>query len=181
MIPRRNWVWDEVLDYLHKLLWHHYHLNPLSFSKPDALATLRIIPRIFINVQPPKCPDFQFGTQKRMPYINKGEHKHIRKFITLGESFSVDLIESMLPVFLTQFKGKHTKWWYKVAAIFVDHFSKYVHVDLLSDFSVNSVVLVCNYFEDLSRYMGDLVQHYHYDNDTFSDRAFIDRCKSTKM
>ena len=41
--------------------------------------------------------------------------------------------------------------------IFVDHFSQYIHVEIWSDFSDDSVDHACNAFEYLSRYMGDSV------------------------
>ena len=42
-------------------------------------------------------------------------------------------------------------------------------MELLSDFSGDSLVQDFNYFEGISRDMGDSVQHYHCENVTFAD------------
>ena len=81
---------------------------------------------------------------------------------------------------LAQLKGKNTNRQYKVAAIFVDIFSQWVHVELLSYLSCDLVVQACNAFEALSRGMGDSVQHYHCDNGKFSDNAFKNNWKAKK-
>ena len=61
------------------------------------------------------------------------------------------------------------------------HFSIYVHVDLLSYFSGDSVVQECNNIEALSRDMGDSVQHYHCNNGTSAEDEFNNHCKASTI
>ena len=70
----------------------------------------------------------------------------LRRATVPGEIVSVDMMESRLPGFIAQLKGTLTTARYMGAVVFVDHFSKYVHVELIRDFSSKSTVDACAAF-----------------------------------
>ena len=89
-----------------------------------------------------------------------------------GEIISFDMMESRLPGFIAQLKGKLTTTRYVGAVVFVDYFSKYVHVKLIRDFSSKSTVDACAAFEAKAADMGVTIKHYHCDNGRFVHNAF---------
>ena len=130
-----------------ELLQYHYRLNHCSFRKLKIMAKLRLIPHHLANVNPPICPACKFGKHTRKAWRTKAQPSTLRRATVPGEIVSVDMMESRLPGFIAQLKGTLTTARYMGAVVFVDHFSKYVHVELIRDFSSKSTVDACAAFE----------------------------------
>jgi len=58
------------------------------------------------------------------------------------------------------------------AVVFVDHFLKYVHVELIRDFSSKFNVDACAAVEAKAVDIGATIKHYHCDNGRFVHNAF---------
>ena len=77
--------------------------------------------------------------------------------------------------FIAQLKGRLTKYRYKYATVFVDHFSDLSYVHLQRSITSEETVQAKMAFEAYSRSMGVKVMHYHADNGRFADNLFLDR------
>ncbi|GFH44538.1 hypothetical protein CTEN210_01012 [Chaetoceros tenuissimus] len=161
-----------------ELLQYHYRLNHCSFKKLHLMAKLRPIPHRLAEVKEPVCPACKFGRHTRKAWRTKAKPRPIRKATAPGQVVSVDMMESRLPGFIAQLKGKLTKSTYKGAVVFVDHFSKYVHVELIRDFTSKSTVEACEAFEAKAADMGVNIKHYHCDNGRFVDHGFRNHCQN---
>jgi hypothetical protein len=90
-----------------------------------------------------------------------------------GECISVDQLESPLPGFVAQLKGKLTRKRYKAATIFVDHKSRLSYVHLQESLTSKETVEAKHAFEAYARTFGIHIRHYHADNGRFADNAFL--------
>jgi hypothetical protein len=115
-----------------EMLRWHYILGHLSFRRIKIMAELGILPKKLAQVTPPKCAGCLFGTTTNKPWRNKGNKpKGVGHLATApGQMVSVDQLESSAAVFISQLKGRLTRRRYKVATLFVEHFSRtsYVHL-----------------------------------------------------
>lgn len=159
-----------------ELLQYHYCLNHCSFRKLQIMAKLRLIPSHLANVHQPVCPACKFGKHTRTPWRTKAKPHTLKKATAPGEVVSVDMMESRMQGFIAQLKGKLTTARYVGAVVFVDHFSKYCHVELIRDFTSASTVAACQAFEAKAQDMGVQIKHYHCDNGRFVDNAFKNHC-----
>ena len=114
------------------LSWH-IKLGHAPFRNIRWASQLGILPPKLAKCRNVICPACLYGKQKRRPWRTKGvaggQHK-IKKATRPGECVSVDQLQSETPGLLPQTSGKLTTSRFKVATIFVDHYSAldYVHV-----------------------------------------------------
>jgi hypothetical protein len=103
---------------------------------------------------------------------NKG---NLRIVQAPGECVSVDQLESQLPGFVAQLKGKLTRKRYKAAtAVFVDHKSRLSYVHLQESLTSKETVEAKHAFKALARSFGIRILHYHgADNGHFADNLFL--------
>jgi hypothetical protein len=101
---------------------------------------------------------------------NKGR---LRTVQVPGECISVDQLESPLPGFVAQLKGKLTRKRYKAATVFVDHKSRLSYVHLQEGLTSKETVEAKHAFEAYARVFGINIRHYHADNGRFADNAFL--------
>ena len=83
-------------------------------------------PKHFLTTKLPVCKACIYGKMTRQPWRVKGQTSNINNFRRAkspGETVSVDQLESPEPGFIAQLKGKLTTQCYKVATVFVDHYS----------------------------------------------------------
>ena len=113
------------------LRWHH-RLGHISPKKIRLMARMGILPKCLATCQVPLCTSCLFGKATKRPWrgktpINKMEKETITH---PGQCVSVDQLESSTPGLIAQMRGIPTKARYKVATVFVDHFSglSYVHL-----------------------------------------------------
>ena len=114
------------------LKWHH-RLGHASPRKIQMLAKMGILPKRLVNCRVPLCTACLFGKATRRPWRSKTPNnadETSRTVMAPGDCVSIDQLESPTPGLIAQLKGIPTKQRYKVATVFVDHFSRlsYVHL-----------------------------------------------------
>ncbi len=78
-------------------------------------------------------------------------------------------------------KGKLTKKRYRCATIFVDHYIRLCFVHLqINNSSIETVAAKCA-FESFAAKNGIKIQHYHCNNERFSDNAFKQACHEQRQ
>lgn len=111
------------LDDCSELLQWHYQLGNLPFANLRLMAARGEIPKRLANCRIPKCKSCLYGRATKRPWRTKGQTSKIETVATPWECVSVDQLESPVAGFVGQNKGYLFHKWYKVATIFVDHFS----------------------------------------------------------
>jgi hypothetical protein len=91
-----------------------------------------------------------------------------------GQCVSVDQLESPVPGFVGQNKGSFFRKRYKVATIFVDHFSRLSYVYLQESTTGAETLLAKRAFEAYAASFGVVIKNYHADNGRFAERLFLE-------
>ena len=162
------------------LKWHH-RLGHLSPKKMQLMATQGIIPKKFANCPVPLCTACLFGKATRRPWRTKPS-KDAHESITItapGQCVSVDQLESPTLGLILQLKGIPTKARYKVATVFVDHFSKLSFVHLQRSTSADETIIAKQRFERFASTYGIVIKNYHADNGRFADNKFRESIDQT--
>ena len=160
-----------------ELMRWHYRLGHLSFVKLKALAILGEIPKRLAAVAPPLCAGCAFGTMTKVPWRSKGATSAIFIATKPGQCVSVDHMESTQVGFFAQLKGILTRRRYRAATVFVDHFSGYKYIHLMSNLSSEETIAAKVAFERHASELGVSILHYHADNGRFQDNAFRAACE----
>ncbi len=150
----------------------HYRLGHLLFPKLKALATIVEIPKHLANVLPPVCSGCDFGAMTRVPWKNRETTRTVFKATKPGQCVSVDQMIFTQVGFYAQLKGRLTKQRYRGATVFVDHFSGYKYIHLMTHLSSEETVAAKCAFEQHASELGVAILHYHADNGRFCDNAF---------
>lgn len=165
-----------------EMLRWHYRLGHASFKLIKLLSILKVIPTSFDNTKTPKCAGCLYGSMTKRPWRTKprkGQQKsEIYPVTRPGQVVSVDQFESSTPGFLPQLKGRLTRMRYKVATVFVDHYSRLSYIHLQRSFSSNETQEAKQAFEAFARRCNVRIEHYHADNGRFADNAFINDVQS---
>ena len=107
-----------------KELWGwHLKLNHLSFAKIKLMATQSKLPKRLIAVDVPFCPACAYNKATRKPWRYKNGNNKIKESTRPGKCMSIDTFESSTTGFVAQLKGSLTNRRYKVATVFIDHYS----------------------------------------------------------
>lgn len=156
-----------------RLLIIHEKLGHISFSILKLLAKCSIISRNLEKVPPPMCPGCAYRKAHRKRWRDKGTKslRHLRKANQAGEVVSVDQLISTVPGFVPIHRGKPTLKQYVGATVFVDHFTDFAYVHLMTELNAESTVKAKQAFERLSRSYNIKVRHYHADNGLFDTKA----------
>jgi hypothetical protein len=89
----------------------------------------------------------------------------------------VDQLESPVAGFIGQNKGYFFRKRYKVATIFVDHFSRFSYV-YLQESTKGAQTLAAKWsFKAYASTHGVKIRHYHADNGRFTEKLFLNHCK----
>lgn len=157
-----------------ELLRWHQRLSHLSFKRIKLLALLGILPRRLATTKSPKCLACIYGSMTRKPWRTKGNVSRIKPNVVSepGACISVDQMESSIPGFIAQLKGRLTRSRYRVATIFVDHASRMGYIHLQKDLTSASTLEAKLQFEAFARKCGVTIKHYHCDNGRFADNVF---------
>ena len=93
---------------------------------------------------------------------------------------SVDQLESSTPGLIAQVKGWITKKRYRVATIFVDHYSglSYVHLQKSTNAETLEAKLA---FELHARHQGVTVHQYQVDNGRFAESVFLAHTRQSQQ
>ena len=162
-----------------ELLRWHYRLGHLSFNKILLLCKQGILPRSLASVQKPKCSACLMGAMHRKPWRTKAQPSKLQQTTAPGMCVSVDQLESDVPGFIGQMKGRLTRSRYKAATIFIDHFSDLGYVHLQTALTSKETLEAKKAFEAYARAHGVTIQHYHADNGRFADNLFINDVKAS--
>ena len=113
----------------------HYRLGHLSLPKLKILAKIGKISKRLVNIHPPVCAECAFGAMTKVPWRGKETAKQVFIATNPSQCVSVDQMISTQVGFFAQLKEKLTKKHYRVATIFVDHFSGYKFAHLMTSLS----------------------------------------------
>lgn len=91
-----------------------------------------------------------------------------------GEWVSLDQLILKLPGLITQTTGRLTTGCFKVATIFVNHYSDLDYVHIQESTSVADTLEAKYNFEEFANEQGVKVLHYHADNGIFAANGFRD-------
>ena len=156
------------------LRWHH-RLGHASPKKIQALARMRILPGRLASCQVPICTGCMYGKATRRPWRTKSPNNGVGTARTItrpGDCVSIDQLESATPGLIAQLKGKPTVKRYRVATVFVDHYSRVSYAHLQVSTSAEETVLAKEAFERFASGHGVQIRHYHADNGRFAENLF---------
>lgn len=174
IIPPDDPAIRSVQNKQHRLSVLHERYGHLSFPKLQLMARSGLIPRELANVEPPTCPGCAYGKAHRKPWRTKGaRNRHPIKPATYpGQTVSVDQLISPTPGFVPTHRGKPTTTRYIGATVFVDHFTDFTYVHLMSEMNAEATVDAKRAFERVCAKHGVVVRHYHADNGLFDTQKF---------
>jgi Reverse transcriptase (RNA-dependent DNA polymerase)/GAG-pre-integrase domain len=152
------------------LLWHQ-KLSHVSMARLQRMATYGDLPKYLATCKIPLCQSCLYGKQTKTPWRTKSPKKQLKltEITQPGDCVSVDQLESSTLGLVGQMKGSLTKNRYKVATIFVDHFSNLGYVHLQMSTNAIETLQAKVEFEKFARTYGVTIRHYHADNGRFSD------------
>ncbi len=152
----------------------HYCLGHLSFKKLRLMAKEGDLPKSLLKAKTPLCSGCLFGKATRRPWRTRtpSNNQSVPPITGPGSCISVDQMESSTPGLIAQLKGIPTKQRYRLATVFVDHYSSLSFVYLQKTASSAETVDAKKAFERFSETHGVHVQHYHADNGRFTDKLF---------
>ena len=150
----------------------HQRLGHLPPAKIQKMATEGLLPRRLATCPVPACRSCLFGQATRRPWRNKprkgAKAPKLRKATFPGECVSVDQLESSTPGLIAQMKGWITKKRYRVATIFVDHYSGWSYVHLQKSTNAIETLEAKRAFELHASRQGITVKQYQADNGRFA-------------
>lgn len=163
----------------HELMMTHERLGHMNLEKIKELAKQGLLPRHLAKAKGKKCAACQYGKQTRRQYRHRNQNRKIKvkKVTRPGDCVSVDQMTSSTPGFIGQMRGTWlTKRRYKVATIFVDHYSRLSYVFYTTSGSGDDAIRAKQAFERFSKQNGVTVKHYHADNGIFKDNKWVNDC-----
>ena len=166
---------DDPVTHRDKALFMSWHLKlgHAPFKTIRWMSRLGILPKKLQHCQNTVCPACMYGKQKRRPWRVKGQtQSKIRKAKEPGECVSVDQLISGTAGLVAQTSGKLTTARYKVATIFVDHYSDLDFVYIQESTSAEETINAKKAFEQFANERGVKIKHYHADNGIFASNGF---------
>ena len=119
------------------------------------------------------CPACLYGKQKWRPWRTKGSLAlPIKKSTFAGQCISVDQLISLLPGLIGQTIGRLTTSRYRVATIFINHYSDIDYVHVQETTLAKDTLEAKAQFECFAQDQGVTIGHYHADNSIFASNAF---------
>jgi hypothetical protein len=131
------------------------------------------------NCRIPKCQSCLYGKATKRPWRTKGQSGTLKEVTRPGQCISVDQLESPVAGFIGQNKGFFFRKRYKVATIFVDHFSRLSYIYLQESTKGVQTLAAKRLFEAYSASHGVKVQQYHADNGRFTEHLFLNHCEKS--
>ena len=135
-------------------LWmqYHYNLKHLPNAHVCKLAEAGIIPRKLAKITPPVHIGCLKGKQHRCPWRGRG--KQVRTIRQSQDNFpgartSTDQMYSQVGGLIPQVRGILTKAWYRSATVFVDHYTDYMYVHLMTNTEGDTTLAAKNAYEYL--------------------------------
>ena len=156
----------------HQLFVYHERYGHLGFAKLQFMARAGLIPVELATITPPTCPGCAYGKAHRKPWRNKKKNRKILPATFPGQVVSVDQLVSPTPGLIPTHRGRPKLARFKGATVFVDHFSNFTYVHLMSEMNGEETVLAKLAFERECATHGVSVRHYHADNGLFDTKVF---------
>lgn len=164
------------------LRWHH-KLNHMSGAKMQSMAKRGLLPTKLAKCQIPACTSCLYGKATRRPWRTKPKLGHqggkLRTAMEPGQCISVDQLESTTPGLIAQIKGWLTKKRYRVATIFVDHFSGLSYIHLQKSTNADETLEAKLAFERYASKFKVQVKSYQADNGRFAENKFMAAIKDS--
>jgi hypothetical protein len=154
------------------LKWHH-RLGHISPCKIQLMAKEGRLPAKLASCNILMCTSCMYGKATKRPWRSKAPPNRIKSICTFpGQCVSVDQLESSTPGLIAQLRGIPTHRQYRVATVFVDHYSGLGYVHLQQSTSALETIEAKSAFERFAMEQGASVSHYHADNGCFADNLF---------
>lgn len=164
------------------LRWHH-KLNHMSAAKMQSMAKRGLLPKKLAKCQVPTCTSCLYGKATRRPWRTKPkvgqQGGKLRTATEPGQCISVDQLESTTPGLIAQIKGWLTKKRYRVATIFVDHFSGLSYIHLQKSTNADETLEAKLAFERYASKFQVQVKSYQADNGRFAENKFMAAIKES--
>ncbi|KAI2513038.1 hypothetical protein MHU86_1329 [Fragilaria crotonensis] len=158
------------------LRWHH-KLNHMSGAKMQSMAKSGLLPRKLATCQIPTCTSCLYGKATRRPWRTKPklgqQGGKLRTAREPGQCISVDQLESTTPGLIAQIKGWLTKKRYRVATVFVDHFSGLSYIHLQKSTNADETLEAKLAFERYASKFNVKIKSYQADNGRFAENKFM--------
>jgi hypothetical protein len=140
------------------------------------MAKAGLIPKDLANIKPPVCPGCAYGKAHQKPWRYKGSknRRTIRVATAPGQVVSVDQLVSPMEGFVPTHRGTPTTLRYQGATVFVNHFSDFTYVHLMTKLDSAGTVEAKQAFERISSTHGVVIRHYHANNGLFDSKVFKD-------
>ena len=177
----RNVKNDVLTEFTHV----HQRLGHLPPAKIQRMAAAGFLPRRLAKCQVPACRSCLFGQATRRPWRHKPRKdaipRKLRTATSPGQCVSVDQLESSTPGLIAQMKGWLTKKRYRVATIFVDHFSGLSYVHLQKTTNAAETLEAKRAFERFARRHDIRISQYQADNGRFAETVFLDHVRQSQQ
>jgi hypothetical protein len=157
----------------------HLRLGHLPFANIRLMAARKEIPSRLANRRIQKCQSCLYGKVTKRPWRTKGQSGTIKEVTLPGQCVSADQLESPVAGFIGQNKGFFFRKRYKVATIFMDHFSRLSYVYLQESTKGAQTLAAKRLFEAYSASHGVKVQQYHAGNGRFAEHLFLNHCEKS--
>jgi hypothetical protein len=167
-----------LLDDQAELMRWHCRLGHLPFGNIRLMAAKGEIPKRLASCRIPKCQSCLYSRATKRPWRTKGQVSKIRTVTKAGQCVSVDQLKSPVPGFVGQNKGYFFRKRYKVATVFVNHFSRLPFVYLQESTKGQEKLLAKRSFEAHAASFGIVICNYHADNGRFAECLFLDHAES---
>jgi Reverse transcriptase (RNA-dependent DNA polymerase)/GAG-pre-integrase domain len=157
-----------------ELLRWHYRMSHISMSRLQKLASQGYLPKRLATCRKPLCQACVYGKLTKRPWRTKGspDMDNVNVATVPGQCVSVDQLESPIEGFVGQMKGKLTTKRYKVATIFVDHYSNLSFVHLQSTTNAEDTLKAKQEFEAYAASFHVNIIRYHADNGRFAENVW---------
>ncbi|KAI2501071.1 hypothetical protein MHU86_13425 [Fragilaria crotonensis] len=137
----------------------------------------RLLSKKLAKCQVPTCTSCLYGKATRRPWRTKPKGGQqggkLRTASEPGQCISIDQLESSTPGLIAQIKGWLTKKRYKVATIFVDHFSGLSYIHLQKSTNADETLEAKLAFERYASKFKVQVKSYQADNGRFAENKFM--------
>ena len=155
-----------------ELLRVHHRLGHLSFAKIQEMARRGELPKRLGSCAVPACTACMYGKATKKPWRVKGTRGTLDVMTRPGQCVSVDQLISTTPGYIAHLRGTPTRDRYRVATVFVDHYSGIGYVHLQRSTSAADTIEAKERFEAWADTHGVAIMHYHADNGIFADNQF---------
>ena len=182
-VEQTEWILDtQREDPSAELLRYHYKFGHPGFRRLKAMARKGTIPKRLADCPNPVCAACLYGKAHKRPKRTKAKAKHVPRPVSKpGDCVSVDVLVSATPGLIAQMRGFLTRQRYKYAAVFIDHYSDFSYVHLMTNQDGDNICAAKAAFEKYCLANGVNVQHYHTDNGIFACRQWQDDCTAKRQ